>query len=93
MALFVVLTFNRGLRDMDSWLHGCKSTRSFYSRENEIMGNGDEESVQKISILDDILGEYTVCFMLFILKQFKLIELDHLTSTCCHLCQPDAVNW
>jgi hypothetical protein len=65
MALFVVLTSNRALRDMDSWLHACESTRSFYSRENEIVSDGDDETLQKISKLDDILHEYTVRFALY----------------------------
>jgi hypothetical protein len=78
---------------MDNWLHECKLKRSFYSRENELVGSGDEETAQKISKLDDILGEYTVRFTLYVLPPFKLTELDRFTSTCRHLCRSDAVNW
>jgi hypothetical protein len=78
---------------MDIWLHERKSMRSFYSREDEIMGSGDEETAQKISQLDDIHRKYTVRFASSVSKLPILTELDGLTSTCCHLCRSDAVDW
>jgi CRISPR/Cas system CMR-associated protein Cmr5 small subunit len=78
---------------MDSWLHEHKSMWSFYSREDKILDNGDEETTQKISQLNDIRRKYTVSFALYVLKLPTIAELNCLTSTCRHLRQSDAINW
>jgi len=43
------------------------------------MDRGDEETMQKISKLDEILHEYTVRFALYVLQPLNLTKLDRLT--------------
>jgi hypothetical protein len=62
-VLFKLLIFTRELKKMDGWLHECQSKRSFYSRDEEILPDRELEIMQKISSLDDIFQEYTVCFL------------------------------